>query len=73
MRQKLIGFLKCHPGILNFCYWIMGVLLNFIGVFVRKKKKIIFTSYGGRKFDDSPYVLYKEICSRPEFDGFELI
>lgn len=73
MRQKLIGFLKCHPGILNFCYRILGALLNFIGIFVKKKNKIIFASYGGRKFDDSPYVLYKEICGRPEFNGFELI
>lgn len=73
MRQKLIGFLKCHPGILNFFYWILGGLLKLIGIFVKKKNKIIFTSYGGRKFDDSPYVLYKEICNRPEFDAFELI
>lgn len=73
MRLKIIGFLKCHPRILNFFYAVFGVALNFLGLFVRKKKKIVFASYGGRKLDDSPYVLYKEICGRKEFDDYELI
>ena len=73
MRKKLIGFLKCHPKILNFCYGVMGFMMKIFGVFVRKRKKIVFTSYGGRKFDDSPYVLYKELCNRHEFDDFDMV
>ena len=73
MRKKLIGFLKCHPKILDFCYGVMGIMMKILGLFVRKRDKIVFTSYGGRKFDDSPYVLYKELCNRQEFDDFDMI
>lgn len=73
MRLKLIGFLKHHPKLLNFGYGIFRAFLNFLGIFIRKKKKIVFVSYGGRKLDDSPYTVYKEICSRKEFDGYDIV
>ncbi len=44
--------------------------LNF---FTPKKKKIIFTSFSGRKFDDSPKALYDEICQNEFFDDYELV
>jgi len=34
---------------------------------------MIFCSFGGRKFDDSPKAIYNEVCSRPEFDEWRLI
>ena len=73
MRKKLIGFLKCHPKILDLCYGMLGLMMKIVGVFIKKRNKIVFTSYGGRKFDDSPYVLYKELCNRSEFDGFDMV
>lgn len=34
---------------------------------------MLFASYGGRKFDDSPKAIYDEICKRKEFKDWNLI
>lgn len=36
-------------------------------------KKILFVSYSGNQFSDSPRVLYESLCKDSRFDDFELI
>lgn len=74
MRKRIILYLKQHPYILS-CLWkCVGGILSFVGCFVPvRKKTMLFCSFGGRKFDDSPKSLYDEVCQRPEFDDWDLI
>nr|WP_300692504.1 CDP-glycerol glycerophosphotransferase family protein [uncultured Oscillibacter sp.] len=37
-----------------------------------RPKTMLFSSFGGRKFDDSPKAVYDEICRRPEFSDWTL-
>ncbi len=74
MRLKIINYLKQHPIILD----TFGVIANFVFGFLSKLLKIkqkymLFASYGGRKFDDSPKAIYDEICKRREFDNWTLV
>lgn len=42
-------------------------------IFTKPQKKIIFSSFGGRKFDDSPRAIYDEIRKRNEFKEWDLV
>ena len=50
------------------------MLMNIWGLFVPvRDTTMIFCSFGGRVFDDSPRAIYEEVCRRKEFDGWRLI
>lgn len=36
-------------------------------------KAMLFESFGGKRFDDSPKAIYDEVCRRPEFTDWTLI
>lgn len=73
MRSRLIVYLKKNPAILS-CVWKMSQFaLRVIGFFIPTKDKvIIFSSFGGRKFDDSPKAIYDQICGDPFFNDWEI-
>ncbi len=49
-------------------------MLKFFGVFVPiNPKRMVFASFGGRKYDDSPRSIYLEVCRRPEFADWDLV
>lgn len=74
MRIKVINFLKHHPIILDLLWGFFRTLLSFASVIVpTNNKRIVFVSFGGRKFDDSPKALYDEVLSRQEFHNWDLI
>ena len=74
MRNFIISFIKNHPGIANFLWDGMRICLRIMGFFIPvNKKSIIFSSFGGRRFDDSPRALYDKICTMEEFRDWKLI
>ena len=74
MRDFFIYFIKMHPRIANCLWGTMRVFMKFVSLFVHvNEKSIIFSSFGGRRFDDSPRALYDKICSMDEFRDWELI
>lgn len=73
-RQRIIAYLKENPTIIRFIWWLSRVFLRIWGWFVPiQKKTMLFCSFGGRKFDDSPKAIYDEVCKRKEFDEWRLI
>ena len=73
MREKLIIFLKTHPSIIRVIWGIArGVLTLFVNV-LKKQNTILFCSFGGRNFNDSPKAVYDEICSRDDFKDWRLV
>lgn len=74
MRNRIIFFFKQHGNILNMFWKVFRVFLQFWSFFVPvKNKTMLFASFGGRRFDDSPRALYETICREKEFDDWELI
>lgn len=74
MRQKLINFLKTHPFFVNLAWGCARLALTVWGLFVPiRPRTMIFASFGGRKFDDSPKQIYDEVCRRSEFADWTLI
>lgn len=74
MRDKLISFFKSNPKIVQYVWRGARFVLRVWGWFVPiQNKTMIFCSFGGRKFDDSPKAVYNEVCRRHEFDDWRLI
>ncbi len=74
MREKIILFLKTHPRCLAFFWWCAKVCLRAMAPFVRvQEKAVLFSSFGGRNFDDSPRALYDEMCRDPFFAEYRLV
>lgn len=74
MRKRLIIFLKKHPKLLNLFWKVASILLNCFSVFLPiNKKRIIFASFGGRKFDDSPRAIYEEMCKQDFFNDWTFV
>ena len=74
MRNRIIIFFKSSPIILNLCWKMAEIGLKVWSLFVPvKTKTMMFASFGGRKFDDSPRALYEEILKREEFNDWTMI
>lgn len=74
MRIKLISFLKKHPHILKLCWFCAKLCLQLLYFFIpQKKTQVLFASFGGRNFNDSPKAIYDEMCRRKEFDNWHFV
>ena len=74
MHKKLVSFVKYNKVVL-FLYRLFGnCLLMLLRLFVRvKDKRVLFMSFGGQKFDDSPRALFEAMKKDPFFAEYELI
>ena len=52
----------------------MSLIINLLKIFVKTDNRLIlFNSFGGRKFDDSPKAIYEVIREDPRFNGFRFV
>ncbi len=66
MKSKLKAFVKGNKIIYNLYYHLGSLFLRFIGLFVKTDPNLIlFISYGGQKYDDSPRVVYEYLLEHP--------
>lgn len=72
--QSLINRIK-YSALLYTCYYYCGNLfINLLKIFVKcRDNRILFISFGGRRYDDSPKVIYEEMLTDQRFDSYELI
>ena len=73
MRERLIVFLKTHP-IATRCLWgVARFVLRLVVNISTKQNTILFCSFGGRGFNDSPKAVYDEVCKREAFNDWEIV
>ena len=74
MRLILKRYLK-NIEFINFFYIsLISFLLNFFKLFlIKTEKKIIFSSFSGRSFNDSPRRLFDLIKQDPSFNEYRII
>lgn len=50
------------------------MVVSLLKLFVKPNNKmIVFSSFGGRKYDDSPKAIYEAMIRDPRFDGYEFV
>lgn len=74
MHKRIINFVKYNKVFLALYHLFGNILISILKCFVKcNDKKILFMSYGGRKFDDSPKALYEAIKADDFFKDYELV
>lgn len=74
MRQRLAYFLK-HNLLLQKIYKVcMSLAFRFLGLFVATNQNLVlFSSFMGSKFNDSPKALYDYMCNDPAYSKYRCV
>ncbi len=71
---RIKEFVKKHHWIYLAYYYVMSFCVNVLKIFLRTDDKLIlFVSYGGRHYSDSPRVIYEAMLSDMRFAGYKLV
>ena len=74
MKQKLVYFLKYNKVAYAVYYRVMSFCMNVLKLFIKTDDKLIlFNSFAGRKYDDSPKAIFEEMRKDPRFKGYRLV
>lgn len=74
MKKKIMPFIKYCKLLYHLYYYLGTGFLNFLKLFVKTEDKLIlFNSFGGQKFDDSPRVIYQAMIQSPDFAGYDFV
>lgn len=74
MNIRIINFVKYSPTVYKIYYFFGTFFLKLLRLIVRPNNNIIlFSSFGGRKFDDSPRVIYEQMIQDERFHGFNVV
>lgn len=74
MKQKLVNFLKYNKVAYAVYYRVMSFCINVLKLFIKTDDKLIlFNSFAGRKYDDSPKAIFEEMRKDPRFKGYRLV
>ena len=74
MKQKIRNIIKSSRIFYLIYYYIFSMLLKALGLFCKTdNNKVLFVVYGGKRYDDSPKVLYEYIKEDDRFKNLELI
>lgn len=72
MHKRLISFIKYNKIVLAVYRLLGNLFLSVLKLFVKTdSKKILFMSFGGRKFDDSPKALYDAVIADEAFADYK--
>lgn len=74
IHDKLVDFVKSHPFIYKAYYFVMSGFLGLLRLFIRVDKKLIlFVSFGGRYFNESPKSLYEGMLKDSRYKDYRLV
>lgn len=74
MKQKLTNFLKYNKVAYSIYYAVMSFCIGILKLFVKTDDKLIlFNSFAGRRFDDSPKAIYDVMKKDSRFESYKLV
>lgn len=74
MKQYLFYIVKYFKWVYTLYFYMGTFLLGILKLFVKSDDRLIlFISFGGRKFDDSPKSIFDEMIKDNRFDGYKLV
>jgi CDP-glycerol glycerophosphotransferase len=72
--HKIANLLKTNRLAYYIYNYTFSFLLKFIGIFIKiDEKLILFNSFGGNKFDDSPKAIYDYMKKSKKYENYKLI
>lgn len=72
--HKIKEFVKSHNWIYSIYFYVMSFFVNILKFFLKADDKLIlFVSYGGRHYSDSPRIIYEAMINDPRFSDYNLV
>ena len=72
--MELKNFVKKHNFFYSMYYYLFSFFVNFLKLFIKTDDKLIlFVSYGGRHYSDSPMVIHKKMIEDERFKDCKII
>ena len=72
--NKIKVLLKQNRFLYLIYHYLLSFFLKFIGLFIKiDNNLIIFNSFGGKRYDDSPKAIYLYMKSNPKYKNYKLI
>lgn len=73
-KQKLMNYVKCSKIIYSIYYFVMNLFLRLLSCFLKPSDNIIlFNSFGGKKYDDSPKAIYEMMKEDSRFNEYRFV
>ena len=73
-KSKIIELVKRNVWLYKIYKSVMSIFVNLLKVFVKTDEKLIlFVSYGGRYYSDSPKCIYEFMKGDPRFADYKLV
>lgn len=74
MKKKLENIVKSNPYVNKLYTFIGSTLVKMLGFFLKEEPRtILFISFMGKNFNDSPKVIYDKLVADPFFEGYTFI
>lgn len=74
MKRKLEYLLKHTPWLMSFFIGAGSAVLKFIGLFVKvDEKMILFVSFSGKQYNDSPRAIYEYMRNTKDEEGYHYV
>lgn len=74
MKEKLKNFIKYNKIIYKIYYFTMSFVIRIYGLFIKiDNNLILINSFGGKRYDDSPRIIYEYLISHKEYDKYNII
>lgn len=74
MKEKLIDFVQGNKFIYCIYYYVFSFAIYILRLFVKPDDKLVlFVSYGGRHFSDSPKCIYDSMKADDRYNGYKLV
>ena len=74
IKSTLINKIKYSKTLYSVYYHVMNTVMNGMKLFVKTDEKLIlFNSFAGRKYDDSPYALFEAMKKDERFRDYRLV
>ena len=73
MKEKIKNLLKNNRKIYNIYTFIFNLLLGFLKLFIEVDEHVILiNSFGGKKYDDSPRVIFEYMKSQEKYKKYKI-
>ncbi len=74
MKNLIVSFVKYFKAIYKIYFYICSFAVNILKIFVKPDDKLIlFVSFGGKKYDDSPKSIYEKMKDDKRFKDFKFV
>ena len=74
MKNHLINFVKYNKIIYKIYFYTLSFAINVLKVFIKPDSKLIlFNSFAGRKYDDSPKVIFEHMRNDVRFKDYRFV